>query len=141
MDRNSLDQLCINVIRRLSMDAVQKAKSGHPGMPMGMAPAAYALWAKFLKHNPRNPKWVNRDRFIAEKYLATSGIFASVINMPSWEIFERQPQEYRDSVLPPSIRARGAAEAGVKQGWERYIGDHGAVVSAAREVHANVTRA
>jgi len=59
-----LDELCINTIRCLSMDAVQKAKSGHPGMPMGMAPAAYILWTKHLKHNPRNPKWVNRDRFV-----------------------------------------------------------------------------
>ncbi len=59
-----LDELCINTIRCLSMDAVQKAKSGHPGMPMGMAPAGYWLWTKHLKHNPRNPKWVNRDRFV-----------------------------------------------------------------------------
>ncbi len=59
-----LDELCINTIRCLSMDAVQKAKSGHPGMPMGMAPAAYWLWTKHLKHNPLNPKWVNRDRFV-----------------------------------------------------------------------------
>lgn len=58
------DELCINTIRCLSMDAVQKAKSGHPGMPMGMAPAAYSLWTKFLKHNPCNPHWVNRDRFV-----------------------------------------------------------------------------
>ncbi|MBI4535202.1 MAG: transketolase, partial [Ignavibacteriae bacterium] len=59
-----IDELCINTIRCLSMDAVQKAKSGHPGMPMGMAPAAYILWTKHLQHNPRNPKWVNRDRFV-----------------------------------------------------------------------------
>jgi transketolase len=60
----SLDELCINTIRTLSMDAVQKAKSGHPGMPMGMAAAAYVLWTRFLRHNPRNPRWPNRDRFI-----------------------------------------------------------------------------
>jgi transketolase len=59
-----LDELCINTIRCLSMDAVQKAKSGHPGMPMGMAAAGYWLWMRHLKHNPRNPKWVNRDRFV-----------------------------------------------------------------------------
>jgi transketolase len=59
-----LDELCINTIRCLSIDGVQKAKSGHPGMPMGMAPAAYTIWTKYLKHNPRNPKWVNRDRFV-----------------------------------------------------------------------------
>lgn len=60
----TLDQLCINTIRTLAMDGVQKAKSGHPGMPMGAAPMAYVLWTKFLKHNPANPKWSNRDRFI-----------------------------------------------------------------------------
>ena len=59
-----LDELCINTIRCLSMDAVQKAKSGHPGMPMGMAPAGYWLWTRHLEYNPRNPKWVNRDRFV-----------------------------------------------------------------------------
>src|SRR5512143_3501185 len=61
---SELDELCIATIRCLSMDAVQKAKSGHPGMPMGMAPAAYTLWTKHLRYNPRNPKWVNRDRFV-----------------------------------------------------------------------------
>src|SRR5262249_50085523 len=60
----SLDELCINTIRTLSMDAVQKAKSGHPGMPMGIAAAAYVLWTRFLRHNPRNPGWPDRARFI-----------------------------------------------------------------------------
>jgi len=59
-----LDQLSINTIRMLSLDAVQKANSGHPGLPLGMAPAAYVLWTKFLRHNPKNPKWFNRDRFL-----------------------------------------------------------------------------
>ncbi len=59
-----VDQLCINTIRTLSIDAVQKANSGHPGLPLGMAPAAYVLWTKFLRHNPKNPKWFGRDRFI-----------------------------------------------------------------------------
>jgi len=59
-----LDELCINTIRTLAMDGVQKAKSGHPGLPMGMAAAAYVLWTRVLRHNPRNPKWMNRDRFI-----------------------------------------------------------------------------
>lgn len=59
-----LDDLCINTIRCLAMDAVQKANSGHPGLPMGMAPAAYILWTKYLRHNPLHPKWVNRDRFV-----------------------------------------------------------------------------
>ena len=59
-----LDQLCINTVRFLSVDAVQKADSGHPGMPLGAAPMAYTLWTRFLKHNPRNPAWFDRDRFV-----------------------------------------------------------------------------
>ena len=60
----ALDQLCINTIRTLSLDAVQKANSGHPGLPLGAAPMAYVLWTRFLRHNPANPKWENRDRFL-----------------------------------------------------------------------------
>jgi transketolase len=59
-----LDQLCINTIRTLSLDAVQKANSGHPGLPLGAAPIAYVLWTRFLRHNPKNPRWENRDRFL-----------------------------------------------------------------------------
>jgi transketolase len=59
-----LDELCIQTIRFLSAEAVQKANSGHPGMPIGMAPAAYVLWTKYMKYNPANPKWHNRDRFV-----------------------------------------------------------------------------
>jgi transketolase len=63
MSSQSLDQLAINTIRTLSIDAVQKANSGHPGLPLGAAPMAYVLWTRFLRHNPRNPKWPDRDRF------------------------------------------------------------------------------
>src|SRR3982750_4563037 len=59
-----LDQLCINTIRTLSLDAVQQAESGHPGLPLGAAPMAYVLWTRFMRHNPANPKWENRDRFL-----------------------------------------------------------------------------
>src|SRR6201996_6114545 len=58
------DQLCINTIRTLSMDAVQQANSGHPGTPMALAPVAYALWQKFLRFDPQDPIWPNRDRFV-----------------------------------------------------------------------------
>lgn len=61
---SELDELCAQTIRFLSMEAVQKANSGHPGMPMGMAPAAYVLWTTHMKYNPANPRWHNRDRFI-----------------------------------------------------------------------------
>src|SRR6202050_135598 len=68
IDRQSvseqLDQQCINTIRFLSVDMVQRADSGHPGLPLGAAPMAYVLWTRFLKYNPRNPDWTNRDRFV-----------------------------------------------------------------------------
>ncbi|WP_418909798.1 transketolase [Bacillus pinisoli] len=60
----TIDQLSINSIRTLSIDAIEKANSGHPGMPMGAAPMAYTLWTQFMNHNPKNPQWFNRDRFV-----------------------------------------------------------------------------
>jgi transketolase len=60
----ALDELCVNTIRMLSIDAVQKADSGHPGLPLDAAPMGYILWTHFFKHNPVNPKWYNRDRFV-----------------------------------------------------------------------------
>ncbi|MBF0376430.1 MAG: transketolase [Desulfamplus sp.] len=63
IDKN-LEQLCINTIRTLSIDAIQKANSGHPGAPMGLAPTAFVLWNRYMKHNPANPAWVDRDRFV-----------------------------------------------------------------------------
>ncbi len=62
--KTTLDQLCINTVRALAMDAVQRAQSGHPGAPMALAPLAYLLWTKHLRHNPRNPRWPGRDRFV-----------------------------------------------------------------------------
>ena len=61
---NNVDQKAVNAIRVLSADAIQKANSGHPGLPLGAAPMAYELWAHHMKHNPADPNWVNRDRFI-----------------------------------------------------------------------------
>jgi len=59
-----LDQLCINTIRTLSIDAIQKAHSGHPGTPMGAAPTVYCLWQRFLRYDPEEVNWANRDRFV-----------------------------------------------------------------------------
>jgi len=64
MTQTNLDQLSVNTIRTLCMDAIQKANSGHPGAPMGLAPTAYVLFKRFLKHNPKNPAWFDRDRFV-----------------------------------------------------------------------------
>src|SRR5512143_3592106 len=64
MTPEQLDQLCINTIRTLSMDAIQQANSGHPGTPMAMAPVAYCLWQRYLRFDPQDPIWPNRDRFV-----------------------------------------------------------------------------
>ena len=72
----NLDTMCINTIRTLSMDAIQKANSGHPGAPMGLAAAAYVLWTKYLKHNPANPQWANRDRFVLSGGHATMLLYS-----------------------------------------------------------------
>ncbi|WP_321021732.1 hypothetical protein, partial [Enterocloster bolteae] len=61
---NQIDTMSVNAIRVLAADAVQKAKSGHPGLPLGSAAMAYELWANHMNHNPKNPQWKTRDRFI-----------------------------------------------------------------------------
>ena len=61
---NDLELLCVNTIRTLSIDAVQRANSGHPGLPLGAAAMAFVLWTRFLKHNPHDPLWPDRDRFV-----------------------------------------------------------------------------
>lgn len=63
-EKNKIENLCINNLRMLAADMVEKANSGHPGMPMGAAAMAFVLWTKFLKHNPAHPDWPNRDRFV-----------------------------------------------------------------------------
>ena len=64
MSKKDLQTQSINAIRFLSADGVQRAKSGHPGLPMGTAAMAYTIWTRHLSHNPKNPQWANRDRFI-----------------------------------------------------------------------------
>jgi transketolase len=71
-----LDELCINTVRTLAMDAVQQANSGHPGTPMALAPVAYVLWDRFLRHNPRNPDWPGRDRFVLSAGHASMLLYA-----------------------------------------------------------------
>ena len=62
--KTDMDRLCVDTLRTLSMDAVQAADSGHPGTPMALAPLGYVTWTRHLKHNPANPEWVDRDRFV-----------------------------------------------------------------------------
>ena len=72
----NIEQKSVNAIRVLAADTVQKANSGHPGMPLGSAAMAYELWANHLTHNPKNPKWVNRDRFILSAGHASSLLYS-----------------------------------------------------------------
>src|ERR1044071_5075420 len=94
-----LDTLCINTIRTLSIDAVQKANSGHPGAPMGLAPAAYVLWTRFLKHNPQNPTWTDRDRFVLSaghgSMLLYSMLFLTGYDLPLDQIKQFRPWDSR----------------------------------------------
>src|ERR1700759_2554206 len=74
----NLDQLCINTIRTLAIDGVQKANSGHPGTPLGAAPTAYALWQKVLRYDPQQPWWPNRDRFVLSAGHASMLLYALI---------------------------------------------------------------
>ncbi len=89
-DQKRIDDLCINTIRMLSVDAIEKAKSGHPGLPMGSAPMAYVLWTRHLRHNPANSKWPNRDRFVLSgghgSMLLYSLLFLTGYDLPLAEI-------------------------------------------------------
>ncbi len=83
--RATIDEICINTIRTLSMDAVQKANSGHPGAPMGLAPAAYVLWTQIMKHNPENPGWLDRDRFVLSAGHASMLLY-SMLHLSGYDV-------------------------------------------------------
>jgi transketolase len=75
---HDLDQVAINAIRTLAIDAIQKANSGHPGTPMGAAPTAYTLWQRFLRYDPQQPDWLNRDRFVLSSGHASMLLYALI---------------------------------------------------------------
>jgi transketolase len=108
----SLDQLCVNSIRALSIDAVQKANSGHPGAPMGLAPAAYVLWTRFLKYNPSNPSWPDRDRFVLSaghgSMLLYSMLYLTGYDVPLEEIKQFRQWESRTPGHPERGMTPGA---------------------------------
>jgi transketolase len=89
-----LDQLCINTIRFLAVDAVQKANSGHPGMPMGATPMAYVLWTRHLQHNPANPAWPNRDRFVLSAGHGSMLLY-SLLHLTGYDMPMEQLQQFR----------------------------------------------
>ncbi|MBE2905065.1 transketolase [Anoxybacillus flavithermus] len=91
---HSIEQLSIAAIRTLSIDAIEKANSGHPGMPMGAAPMAYTLWTKFMNHNPRNPKWFNRDRFVLSAGHGSMLLY-SLLHLSGYDVTMEDIKQFR----------------------------------------------
>lgn len=89
-----LDQQCVNTLRFLSVDAVQKANSGHPGLPLDAAPMAYVLWTRMLSHNPRNPQWVDRDRFVLSAGHG-SALLYSLLHLTGYDLSLDDIQKFR----------------------------------------------
>jgi transketolase len=116
----SLDELCINTIRMLSVDAVEKAKSGHPGAPMGLAPSAYVLWTRFLKHNPRNPLWPDRDRFVLSAGHGSMLLY-SMLHLTGYGLSLEQIQQFRQW----GSHTPGHPERGLTPGVETTTGPLG----------------
>jgi transketolase len=116
----SIDQLCINAIRALSMDAVQQANSGHPGAPMGLAPAAYVLWTRFLRHNPRNPSWPDRDRFVLSAGHGSMLLY-SMLYLTGYDLPLEQIKQFRQW----GSRTPGHPERGMTPGVETTTGPLG----------------
>ena len=115
-----LDQLCINTIRALTLDAVQKANSGHPGLPLGAAPMAYVLWTRFLRHNPRNPKWDNRDRFLLSAGHGSMLIY-SLLHLTGYDL----PLEEIENFRQWGSKTPGHPEYGLTPGIEITTGPLG----------------
>ncbi len=114
------DQLCINTIRALSLDAVQKAESGHPGLPLGAAPMAYVLWTRFLRHNPRNPKWANRDRFLLSAGHGSMLIY-SLLHLTGYDLSLEELKNFRQW----GSKTPGHPEYGLTPGIEITTGPLG----------------
>ncbi len=115
-----LDELCINTLRFLSVDAVQKANSGHPGLPLGAAPMAYVLWTRFLKHHPLNPTWPDRDRFVLSAGHGSMLLY-SLLHLTGYDLSLEQIKRFRQwgSITP------GHPERGLTPGVEMTTGPLG----------------
>lgn len=117
---SELDLKCINTIRMLSVDAVQKANSGHPGLPMGAAPMAYALWTRVMKYNPRDPEWPDRDRFVLSAGHGSMLLY-SLLHLTGFDVSMDDLKNFRQwgSITP------GHPEAGITPGVETTTGPLG----------------
>ena len=116
----SFDRLCIDTIRFLSVDAVQKADSGHPGMPLGAAPMAYVLWTKFLRHHPGNPHWTDRDRFVLSAGHGSMLLY-SLLHLTGYELSLDDIKQFRQW----GSKAPGHPERGHTPGVETTTGPLG----------------
>jgi len=120
MNQTSIENMSINTIRFLSVDGVQKANSGHPGMPMGCAPIAYLLYRKIMNHNPMNPKWINRDRFVLSAGHGSMLLYSS-LHLSGYKVTMEDLQNFRQwgSITP------GHPEYGLTPGVETSTGPLG----------------
>ena len=117
---DELDRQCIDTMRFLSVDMVQKANSGHPGMPLGAAPMAYILWTRWLKYNPRNPQWVNRDRFVLSAGHG-SALLYSLLHLTGYDLSLDDIKQFRQW----GSKAPGHPERGHTPGVEITTGPLG----------------
>ena len=120
VDREPLEKLSINAIRMLSIDAVQQANSGHPGMPMGAATMAYILWTRHLRHNPRNPAWPDRDRFVLSAGHASMLLY-SLLFLTGYDVTMQDLEQFRQW----KSRTPGHPERGVTPAVEVTTGPLG----------------
>ena len=117
---SSTEQLAIDAIRVLSMDAVQKANSGHPGTPMALAPVGYVLYHRHLNHNPANPGWLDRDRFILSVGHASMLVY-SLLHLSGYDLTEEDIRNFRQWGAPTA----GHPEYGHVPGVETTTGPLG----------------
>ena len=120
INSKQLDQLAINTIRFLSADGVQKANSGHPGMPMACAPIVYVLYSKYMKHNPANPKWLNRDRFILSAGHGSMLLY-SILHLSGYDLSLDELKNFRQW----GSKTPGHPEFGLTAGVETSTGPLG----------------
>jgi len=119
-DAAQLDQLAINTVRFLSVDAIEKANSGHPGLPLGAAPMAYVLWTRFLRHNPTNPHWFNRDRFVLSAGHGSMLLY-SLLHLTGYDLPLEQIKQFRQW----GSKCPGHPERGQTPGVETTTGPLG----------------
>ncbi len=118
--RLDLDTLCVNTVRTLAIDAIQKANSGHPGAPMGLAPAAYVLFTRIMKHNPKNPDWLDRDRFVLSGGHASMLLY-SLLYLTGYGLSLEDMKSFRQM----GSRTPGHPEFGLTPGVETTTGPLG----------------